>query len=295
MMPPSGTRVVVATSAALVAFAANSILCRMALITGSIDAATFTVVRVGSGAAVLLVLAAAAGARAAHRSGSWPSAAALVAYALAFSLAYVRLGAGIGALLLFGAVQLTIIAIALSRGERARGAEWAGLAAALAGLIYLVLPGLSAPPLTGSILMIAAGAAWGLYTIRGRGVADPLATTTGNFVRGVPLVAAALALQAMAARAPLTASASGVLLAVASGGLTSALGYVIWYRALRGLTAIRAATVQLAVPVLTAAAGVAVLGERITARLIVAGTLILGGIAIAVLAHRRPADAPTAR
>jgi len=233
-----------------------------------------------------VIVAAAAGSRGAHRAGSWPSATALVGYALAFSLAYVRLDAGIGALLLFGAVQLTIIAIALYRGERAGGPEWAGLGAAVAGLLYLLLPGLAAPPLTPSVLMIGAGVAWGIYTIRGRGVADPVSTTTGNFVRGVPLIGAAVVMNAVAATAPVTVSVAGVLLAVASGGLTSALGYVIWYQALRGLTAIRAATVQLAVPVLTAAAGVALLGERLTLRLLVAGTLILGGIAVAVTARR---------
>ena len=284
---PSATRVAIATVAALLAFAANSILCRLALSSGSIDAATFTIVRVSSGAIVLLIVAAAARERGAARSGTWISAAALVAYALAFSLAYVQLGAAIGALLLFGAVQLTIIVVALYAGEMARWREWAGLATAAGGFVYLVLPGLTSPPLTGSILMTAAGVAWGIYTIRGRGIPNPLPTTTGNFVRGVPLVGAAGALAALAAPGPITGSAAGVLLAVASGGLTSALGYVIWYHALRGLTAIRAAIVQLAVPVLTAVAGVALLGEPITMRLLVAGTLILGGIAVAVLVPRR--------
>jgi drug/metabolite transporter (DMT)-like permease len=286
-MQPSGARVATATVAALLAFAANSILCRLALSGGSIDAMTFTVVRVCSGAGVLLIVAAAARESRAYRSGSWISAAALVAYALAFSLAYVQLGAGIGALLLFGAVQLTIIVVALYAGERARWHEWAGLAAAAGGLVYLALPGLTAPPLAGSILMIAAGVAWGIYTIRGRGIANPLPTTTGNFVRAVPLVGAAVALDALAIPAPITVSAAGVLLAAASGGLTSAVGYVIWYQALRGLTAMRAAIVQLAVPVLTAIAGIALLGEQITMRLIVAGMLILGGIAVALLAPRR--------
>jgi drug/metabolite transporter (DMT)-like permease len=282
----SATRLALTTAAALVAFASNSILCRLALSGGTIDASSFTVIRIASGAAVLLLCAAIVGARGAHTSGSWRSAVALVVYAMTFSLAYVRLEAGIGALLLFGAVQVTIILAAVRAGERARPLEWAGLLAALAGLSYLVAPGLAAPPLVGSLLMVGAGVAWGLYTIRGRGVGNPLRATTGNFVRGVPLAVGAIAMTATALPSPFVLSATGVLLAVTSGGVTSALGYVVWYAALRDLTAIRAATVQLAVPVLSAAAGVAVLDERITLRLIGAGTMILGGIAMTVFSRQ---------
>jgi drug/metabolite transporter (DMT)-like permease len=275
------------TSAALVAFASNSILCRLALSDEAIDPNSFTMIRIGSGAAVLVLCATAVRERGAHRSGSWRSAAALGAYALAFSFAYVRLSAGTGALLLFGAVQLTIIAAALYAGERARALEWIGLASASAGLAYLSAPGLTAPPLVGSLLMIAAGVAWGLYTIQGRTVANPLRATTGNFVRSVPLVLVAVVVAAVAVRPPVTLSQTGILLAVASGGLTSALGYVVWYRALRELTALRAASVQLTVPVLAAVGGVVFLGERITTRLVLASLLILGGVAVTLLSRQR--------
>ena len=302
----SSAQLTLSTGAALIAFASNSLLCRLALGDGAIDAASFTVIRLVAGAVVLILCATLVGQRDAHQparsfsgggSGSWRSAAALAGYAVAFSFAYLQLTAGIGALLLFGAVQLTIVGAALYAGERARPLEWTGLGAAVAGLIYLSIPGLTAPPLVGSVLMVAAGIAWGFYTIHGRTVADPLAATTGNFARSVPLVAVAAPLAAVVAAAPLSLSPTGILLAVTSGGLTSALGYVVWYRALRGLSAIRAATVQLAVPVLSAIGGVAFLGERVSVRLVVSGAMILGGIALTVMsrlrspAARRPATA----
>lgn len=284
---PARGRVAVATTAALVAFASNSLLCRVALSSGAIDPASFTVCRVAAGAAMLLVVARAAGHRLVHQPGDWGSAAALVAYALAFSLAYVRLGAGIGALLLFGAVQLTIVGAAVAAGERAGRTEWVGLGLALAGLVYLVAPGLTAPPVVASVLMVAAGVAWGVYTIRGRGIANALLTTTGNFARGVPLAVAASGAATLATGGGVVLSPRGVMLAVVSGAVTSALGYVVWYRALRGLTAMRAAVVQLAVPVLTAVAAAVLLGERITLRLALAGALILGGIAVTIVSRRR--------
>lgn len=278
-------RTLLATAAALVAFAANSILCRLALSSGAIDPASFTSVRIVSGAAVLAILALAAGERAAARAGDWRSAAALAAYALAFSLAYVRLGAGTGALLLFGAVQATIVGAALSTGERAGRTEWLGLVVALAGLLWLVAPGLAAPPAIGSVLMISAGIAWGIYTIRGRSIDDALRATTGNFARATPLAVAAAAV--LLAPGGIRLSLRGVLLAVLSGGVTSALGYVIWYQALRGLTAMRAAVVQLAVPVLTALAATVFLDEEIGRRLVFAGALILGGIGLTLVSRRR--------
>jgi drug/metabolite transporter (DMT)-like permease len=287
-------RLAITTTAALVAFASNSILCRLALSDAAIDPNSFTIIRICSGALVLVLCAAAVGAPDAYRSGSWRSATALVAYALAFSFAYVQLSAGTGALLLFGAVQLTIIAAALYAGERARTLEWIGLASASAGLTYLSAPGLTAPPLVGSVLMIAAGVAWGIYTIQGRGVANPLHATTGNFVRSVPLIAAAFIVPAMVVRPPVVLSQRGILLAVVSGGLTSALGYVVWYRALRALTGIRAASVQLTVPVLAALGGAVLLGERITLRLVVAALMILGGVALTLLARQR-SSRPAAR
>jgi drug/metabolite transporter (DMT)-like permease len=222
-----------------------------------------------------------------HLAGDWRSAGALVAYALAFSLAYVRLGAGIGALLLFGAVQLTIVGSALAAGERAVRVEWWGLSLALTGLVYLVAPGLTAPPVLASMLMVSAGIAWGVYTVRGRRIDDPLRATTGNFVRATPLALAAGA-TAILVQGGAVLSSRGVLLAAVSGGVTSALGYVVWYQALRGLTAMRAAVVQLAVPVLTAFAATVFLDERITGRVVLAGAMILGGIGLTIVSRGRP-------
>jgi drug/metabolite transporter (DMT)-like permease len=266
------------TIVALAAFAANSILCRLALRTGSIDPASFLTVRIAAGAAMLLLVTASAREQAAVRSGSWGGAALLILYGVPFSFAYLQLSAGTGALILFGAVQLTMMGSALTSGERPAPTQCLGVALAAAGLVYLVLPGLAAPPLTGALLMAVAGVAWGLYSLQGRGAGNPLAQNTSNFVRALPLVIAAnlIALQ----QAHVTGA--GLLLAVASGALASGLGYVVWYIALRGLTAARAAVVQLAVPVIAAAGGVLFLSEALSRRLIVAAVMILGGIALAL-------------
>jgi drug/metabolite transporter (DMT)-like permease len=205
----------------------------------------------------------------------------LFLYAIAFSLAYLSLSAGTGALLLFGSVQATMLLVALRAGERPHPWTWVGLGVALAGLCVLVAPGLRAPSPGGAALMIAAGIAWGVYSLRGRGAPDPLAATTDNFVRSVPLVVAA-GLAAWAVHGPHHVSPRGVLLALISGAVTSGVGYVVWYAALRGLTATRAATVQLAVPVLAAVAGVVLLSEAVTVRLVASAALILGGIAVAL-------------
>jgi len=273
------------TTAALVGFAANSLLCRMALRPGLMDAATFTSIRIVAGALALLVLGrlAAPPRDAAAAGGSWGSALALFAYAAAFSFAYLRIGAGVGALLLFGAVQATMLAWALSRGERLRWAEWAGLLAAVAGLVALVRPGLSAPDPAGAVLMIAAGAAWGAYSLRGRGASRPLAATAANFARAVPM-AVALSIVLLGS---VHLSTRGALLAAVSGALTSGVGYSLWYAALAGLTATQAAVVQLSVPVLAAAGAVALLGETLTPRLGACGAIILGGVALALLARNR--------
>lgn len=277
-------RTAVCTVLAMIAFAANSLLCRQALGTGAIDAASFTVVRIASGALLLVPLA-----RASRRNGrgasagTWTSAALLFVYAAGFSFAYVTLPVGTGALILFAAVQSTMIAAGLRSGERPAILEWAGLVLALGGLVWLVAPGITAPSPAGSALMAVAGIAWGIYSLRGRGTTDPLGDTAGSFLRAVPM---ALAVSLMGARA-FHASPRGLLLAATSGAIASGLGYVLWYAALRGLTATRAATVQLAVPVLTAAGGVAILGETITGRLVASAALILGGIALAVLEHGR--------
>ena len=274
------------TAAALVGFAANSLLCRMALGPRRVDAATFTSIRIVSGAVTLFLLARLAAPpreAAATAAGSWASAVALFAYAAAFSFAYLRIGAGVGAVLLFGAVQATMLAWGLRRGERPGRAEWVGLTAALAGLVALVRPGLSAPDPAGAVLMIAAGIAWGAYSLRGRGATRPLAATASNFARAVPL-AGALSIGLLGSA---HADLRGALLAATSGALTSGVGYSLWYAALAGLTSTQAAVVQLSVPVLAAAGGVALLGEMLTPRLVACGGIILGGVALAVLGRRK--------
>ena len=276
-------RGVALTLAALVAFAANSLLCRAALGHGLIDAASFTTVRVVSGAVVLaLVARVGAGERA---KGSWASAAALYLYAIAFSFAYRRIPAGAGALLLFGSVQATMIGADLSRGGRPCRAEWIGLCVSVCGLSWLAWPGSASLDPGGSALIAMAGVAWGVYSLRGRGTLRPLDVTADNFLRAVPLALLGSALSS-GGRAIPAATTTGLLLATISGALTSGLGYVVWYAALQHLTATRAAIVQLAVPVLAAAGGVVALGESVSARLLGAALLILGGIAIAVSRRR---------
>ncbi len=288
MTEPAGTRrIAVATVFALIAFASNSILCRLALGPSGIDPATFTTVRIVSGALMLACIVAITRRRASadgprSRAG-WISAAFLYLYAIAFSWSYVSLSAGTGALILFGCVQTTMLAAALRAGERPRRLEWVGLAIAVGGLVYLVSPGLAAPSPLGAALMATAGVAWGLYSLRGRGSARPLHDTARNFLRAVPLaIATSLALLAR-----VHASREGIALAVASGAISSGLGYVIWYAALRGLTATRAATVQLSVPVIAAWGGILLLGETLSARLVTAAVLILGGVGVALAARRR--------
>jgi drug/metabolite transporter (DMT)-like permease len=271
------------TSLAMIAFAGNSLLCRAALKHTAIDPATFTSIRMLSGAIALwLIVSLRSGSR--LQRGNWLSALALFAYAAAFSFAYVDLSAGMGALLLFGAVQATMILFGLWKGERLSGWQGIGLAAALGGLVALVLPGLSAPPVSSAVLMVGAGVAWGVYSLRGKGAGDPLATTAGNFLRAVPFAAGLSLLLLSLARADV----QGVMYAIASGALTSGVGYAIWYAALRGLTATGAATVQLSVPVIAAIGGVMLLSEPITLRLLGASAAILGGIAL-VTARPKPA------
>jgi drug/metabolite transporter (DMT)-like permease len=207
---------------------------------------------------------------------------ALFAYAGGFSFAYVSLPTGVGALLLFAAVQTTMILTGLARGERLHMRQTAGLALAFGGLVYLLLPGLSAPPLGGASLMIAAGVAWGVYSLRGRGIRDPLAATGGNFLRTVPM---ALALGIFAS-GTVRVDGTGALYAVLSGALASGAGYAIWYSALAGLTATSAATVQLSVPVIAAIGGVLMLGEAPTVRLVVSSVAILGGVALVLIKRR---------
>jgi drug/metabolite transporter (DMT)-like permease len=272
------------TAFTLIAFAANSLLCRMALGQRLIDPVSFTTLRLASGALALAPLSWMVGEPRAPRDtgGSWGSGFALFAYAAAFSLAYVSLSAGMGALILFGSVQVTMIGAGLRSGERVAAAQWVGSAVAIGGLIYLVLPGISAPNPAGALLMCVAGIAWGVYSIRGKGAPAPAAMTAGNFLRSAPmaLMASAIAL------ASIHLEPSGILLALTSGIVTSGLGYVLWYKALRSLTTTQASVVQLLVPVLAAFGGVAFLSEQVTLRLVLASMIILGGVAAAILAPR---------
>ena len=269
-------RVAVLTALAMLAFAGNSLLCRAALRETPIDAATFTSIRMVSGALVLWLIVRMRGAGA--REGSWHSAFWLFAYAAAFSFAYVTLTAGTGALLLFGAVQATMIIAGFVRGERFTPLQWLGFAVALGGLAALLLPGVSAPPFVGAALMIAAGIAWGFYSLRGRGAGDPTRVTAGNFLRAVPMAL----IVSVAMVSQFSVDAAGVAYAVASGAITSGVGYAIWYTALPSLKATVAATVQLSVPVIAAAGGVVLLGEALTLRLVLCSIAILGGIALVV-------------
>lgn len=276
---------ILATCFALLAFAGNSLLCRHALDARlpQIDAATFTAVRIASGALVLALIVLLHGSHQRRFAGSWLSGAALFAYAIAFSLAYHQLSAGMGAMLLFGSVQATMIGIGIVRGERPRWLEWLGLATALGGLAYLMLRRDSSASLIGALLMASAGIAWGIYSLRGRGVSDPVATTAGNFLAATPLVLVAW----LALRHDYHTTPQGLTLAAISGAITSGIGYVVWYHALPGLTAMRAALVQLAVPVITALLAAILLRERITPQLLVGGAMILGGIALSLVGRAR--------
>ncbi|SAK62963.1 membrane protein [Caballeronia temeraria] len=281
-----GARIAMLTVIAMLAFAGNSLLCRLALKGTRIDAASFTLVRIASAALVLWIILLARGGLNrddGRQAGSWASALALIVYAAAFSYAYVRLAAGTGALLLFGAVQATMIGYGIATGERLAARQWLGLLLALAGLVWLVLPGLAAPDPASSVLMIGAGVGWGIYSLRGRGQSDAVAATAGNFLRALPFAVAVSVLAFTGANFDV----QGVAYAGASGALTSGLGYVIWYAALKGLKPATAATVQLSVPVITAAGGVLLLGETLTARLAASSVAILGGIALVVLSKRR--------
>ncbi len=276
-------RTVGLTAVAMLAFAANSILCRLALAHGAIDPASFTLVRIASGVATLWIILALSG-RAGSVGGSWRAGFALFAYAAAFSFAYITLPAGAGALLLFGAVQATMVTTGLVRGERLAPLQWLGFIAALGGLAALLAPGVSAPPLVGACLMLIAGVAWGAYSLLGRGAVDPLAATAGNFLRALPM---AIILLAAVMISSTNASWTGLAYAVMSGAIASGLGYTIWYAALPGLSSAQGASVQLSVPVITAIVGAFSLGETISARLAVSSAAILGGIALVIASRPR--------
>jgi drug/metabolite transporter (DMT)-like permease len=273
----------------MIAFAGNSLLCRVALKDTGIDAASFTTIRLVSGALMLwLIVRMSRGGRSGR--GNWPSAFALFAYAAGFSFAYVSLPAATGALLLFGAVQATMIGHGIRAGERLRKMQWVGLVLALGGLVGLLLPGLSAPPLAASLLMLGAGLAWGIYSLRGKGGGDATRVTAGNFLRAVPIAAALSLLLHEGA----SLDSAGFWYAVASGALASGIGYAIWYTALPALKSTHAATVQLSVPVIAALGGVVLLGEPLTLRLLLASVAILGGIALVILEKKRAPGVPQA-
>ncbi|RIJ14773.1 DMT family transporter [Henriciella mobilis] len=282
---PTTLRLFLVTALAMTAFAANSVLARLAMATGEAGPWTFTLIRIVSGAVVLGLIASPVRA---IRSGSWASGAALFVYAAAFSIAYLTLATGTGALILFALVQITMIGWALVSGERLSAARWAGFMLAITGLVWLLLPGLEAPPLEGAALMAAAGVAWGIYSLRGRGQGQPTAQTAGNFLRAGVIVLA-LSLPAFMLAGEATPSWAGIGYALASGAITSGLGYAIWYAALRELTASLAGIAQLSVPAIAAAGGMVFLAEPLTIRFAIATALILGGVGIASLSRRKAA------
>lgn len=261
----------------MLAFAGNSLLCRTALKDTGIDAASFTSIRIISGAAALWLIVKMRGG-AMRSTGSWRSALALFAYAAGFSYAYISLPTATGALLLFGAVQATMIGYGVWSGERLGMRKSAGLVCAFAGLVGLMLPGISAPPLLGSAIMLGAGVAWGIYSLRGKGSDNPTCVTAGNFLRAVPMAAALSAF----AGPWISLDNPGVWCAITSGAVASGIGYTIWYTAVRGLSATSAAIVQLSVPVIAAAGGALLLGEAISLRLLITSLAILGGIALVI-------------
>jgi drug/metabolite transporter (DMT)-like permease len=277
-------RTALLTTIAMLAFATNSILARHALSDDAIDPLAFTGIRLVSGAAVLALIVFIR-ARAETRpmgaiKGSWSGAAALLLYAVAFSVAYVMIGAGPGALILFASVQISMIAWAIVKGDRPAFLEWAGMGIAIVALAYLVSPGLTAPPLAGALLMAVAGASWGAYSLIGRGSQSPLADTAGNFIRCVPIGIAAV-VAGVAYSRPTT---EGVAYALASGAIASGLGYIIWYGVLPHLARTTAAVVQLTVPAIAALGGVVFIGEPLTVRLLIAMAGIIGGVTITLLA-----------
>lgn len=275
-------RIIILSALTMVAFAGNSLLCRLALVDTGIDAASFTTIRLLSGA-VMLGLLVVSSANKGSGQGNWVSALALFIYAAGFSYAYLSLSAGTGALILFGAVQATMIGYGFWTGERLSGWQWLGLVLACGGLVGLLLPGLSAPPLPGAMLMLGAGVAWGVYSLRGKDTGKPLNVTAGNFLLSVPL---SLVLSLMMS-GHFSLDMAGFGYAVASGALASGVGYAIWYMVLPALKATHAATVQLSVPVLSALGGAIFLAEPITVRLVMASVAILGGIALVMLEKRQ--------
>ncbi len=277
---PNKLRIAALTVLAMVAFAGNSLLCRAALKQTEIDAASFTSIRLLSGVIILWLLVSLKSTKTSEEGqGNWPSAIALFIYAAGFSYAYISLETGAGALLLFGAVQATMIGYGFYKGERLNKLQSIGLILAFAGIIGLMLPGLSAPPLIGSLVMLTAGMAWGIYSIRGKGAGDPTLISAGNFLRTIPFVVILTA----GTFNSVSLDTAGVWYAVASGALASGLGYAIWYSVLPSLRSTTASTVQLSVPVIAAIAGIVFLSEPLTMRFVLASIALLGGIALVIV------------
>ena len=282
-MMPSVFRLFLITALAMTAFAANSVLARLAMATGEAGPWTFTLIRILSGALVLALIVSPGRAM---KAGSWASGGALLLYAGAFSLAYLTLVTGTGALILFALVQITMIGWALTKGERLSLPRWGGLVLALLGLVWLLLPGIEAPPLKGALLMAAAGIGWGTYSLRGRGADQPTLLTAGNFARA-SFLALLIAIPALFLSGEAAPSLEGTAYALASGAITSALGYAIWYAALRDLSSSLAAIAQLTVPAIAALGGMIFLDEPLTVRFLIATALILSGVALASLARQK--------
>ncbi len=280
------SRLVTAVVLSMLAFAGNSLLCRLALKQTHIDPATFTSIRLMSGSAMLWILLRGRGNQANNTNpstGDWLSALALFAYAVCFSYAYVALSAGTGALLAFGAVQTTMVSYGFAKGERPHAREIIGFVAAVVGLLVLLLPSATTPSLANSLTMLAAGTAWGVYSIRGKSVGDPARATAGNFYRCIPLTVAL----SVCTLPWISIDPHGVVYAVISGALTSGIGYIIWYAAVKELRVTQAATAQLGVPLVTALGGIIFLGESLSLHVLVAAVLVLGGMAIVVLGRGR--------
>jgi len=274
---------VILTVFTLIAFASNSVLCRMSLGGELIDPVSFTTVRLVSGALMLIFVSKISNEKplAPEKKSSWISGIALFIYAITLSLAYISLDTGIGALIIFGAVQVTMIGAGLKAGERPHPFQWLGLIAAFGGIVYLVSPGISSPDLYGAFFMMISGIAWGIYSLRGKNVKSPVFLTTFNFTRAAILTL----IISIFAISWIQYKVTGIILAVISGSITSGLGYVLWYKALRGLSTTKAAIVQLPVPVLASFGGVIFMAEEVSVRLLISSALILGGVALAILSH----------
>ncbi len=279
MLNNSILKIFILTGLALIAFAANSVLARLALGNETIDASSFTVIRLLSGSLVLLIIITISRNTGSPGKGSWPASFMLFLYAITFSYAYIVLDTGTGALILFGAVQITMILLSFISGTRLHYTEWVGVLVAFTGFVYLILPGVTTPSVFGFLLMTIAGIAWGGYTLRGRGSKNPLRDTASNFIRTTPLVI----ILAIATINNSHYTAEGILLALLSGGLTSGIGYTLWYIALGGLSVTQAAVLQLSVPVIAAVGGVIFVSEAITSRLTISSIMVLGGILMVIL------------